>query len=635
MSDAREIIGQFNGGATCWLNATYQALCAMRPFMIEIHEAAASASAESLVLAAATTAQLARKFFGTSTVDIPECARGEFISAAFARADQESRVSFARIVTVARSLGDPRTFYECASLARVRPLPIAICAMTGYGAPDDAGLREHFLAGAALRLFCGLVIYCATTGARPTPEYGTIGEVGPAMLETIIGALEYEGARNIRALFNASSHGYCLCAEHIIRPGSFMPLAHAGEKLTPELCIHVVPPSMADAADARDVFVAQVQASVDVCERNCKICAKPGVAWVEMREDFAPIIAIATDDMIARGLTRGATSTATYRRSPMGTLCVPQIITVMRRTDASPGDFALATYQLRAQIIQEGGHFVARIDHWSGSCAYVSDTMVSMDDTRAMPLSPGVCTLFYARRVLPGSGARDIVVARARAESIVNTAIACAMYGYAELNSNHATMTSSGYAPQQLAAPASIVSLCAPTSAPSVAARFYATAVRTCAKLRAPCAISDDVIAQLLERGVGIQFAPAIARAMAMIGADAFAFWKLWTDSAVLAMLNTDECDKLRVAIAGMMGEGIASTRALLAHPAYTIARAEVRDVIARAIERISGAPCQHAIGTHADACVRTVAPRAVAASACAGASANVAIFPRRVPVHL
>jgi hypothetical protein len=488
--------GLINGGATCWLNATYQSLVSLGPLLELLLRHSRADNPAHFMLAETVASQLSARFFRTEPLTS--------FSIAQLLARSSARAQEALAIITRASCDSPDAFYASAQIrdyARAPyHLPFASCALLSTGDPR-----------AALYLFCALVIYCASTGARPVPEYRSIGEVGPAMLETIIGALCFErdanGARELRELFSIDIESTCLCFDHARDP------ARAQFAREPaQMCIQVAPNACAHA------FIASVQVSVDVCEKKCA-CTIPGVMGIEYRANFGPIITIMTDDMVARGLTTPSV-TSVYRRNPIGSLQVPRAMTL------ADG----ATYTLIAQIIQEGGHFTAQVAR-ARAFAYISDQSVSAQ--HEMTISPGCVTLFYVR---------DTMVTPSRA-TIPLIALAHSMRGYTALNRVRDIIATNGMTPQPLLAPQSIADL-PPINCDDLFKEFYFAAIGTHISLASRAPVSQVALETLFAHKTGAKYASLIA--CSSFSDSDFSAWHFLIAPAILAILAQEsQCDAI------------------------------------------------------------------------------------------
>lgn len=609
--------GLTNGGATCWLNATYQSLISLDPLMEVLLRHALAIEPARLMLANYINDRLTAKFFGFGQAQTAAAAQldAATLSAIIAQASAPTRELFVRIVSIIDALSNSESFYAAPMLRELFgtsghdgdrdchdnwPFPLATCAIINYGRNQSIQVPDA-LADSALRLFGALVIYCAATGARPVPEYHSIGEVGPAMLETIIGALCWEqaGAEEIRAIFRVRSHSLCYCFDHA---DEFVASATKAElpkinqgPAQDQMCIQAVPPGGANDGQS---FVASVQTSVDICEKYCmhtranadsnlsQECGIPSVLNLEYHESFGPVLVIMTDDSIARGLTR-PTVTSVYRRSPIGMLQVPREMSLMTRMSAdAPGAPALATYHLVAQIIQEGGHFTATVARsnrsgarpYAYAYAYASDRSISPQSD--MTVSPGVCALFYTRvriDALPSDLQVTSIAARAICESIKN---------YVALNNNINVVASSGHAAQPLAPAQSIAAVAqsgSNISLPQSFRDFYFAAMNMHITLAIRTTLAPSGLETLWANKIGAHHGSLIARAVlrakqAKFQPDIdFAIWRFCADPVVRAILRATESDKLRAEIDRRMSEqinplvGLAAHNAIISHPSKNI----------------------------------------------------------------
>ena len=492
------------------------------------------------------------------------------------KTDANMRNAFVRFAHIIEPLTTPETFYACPQLKEFASpkdsptrLPLAMCALINYGHDRNAD--------AALRLFAALAVYCAITDARPLPEYHTIGEVGPAMFETIIGALCFEYPRcenEIRDLFRIKIDPTCLCFDHgrdfvataskeDYHANKYFAVSPTRDKTIDQMCIQVVPPSIhpgsssMDETVARDAFIASVQVSVDICEKKCSAassCRIPGVLSIEKHDQFGPIITIMTDDMIARGLTK-PTATSVYRRSPIGAICVPREMIIISR-DVSSGGYRLVTYRLTAQIIQEGGHFTANVARATSSSsesgalqyAHASDMMVS--PLCDMTISPGCVALFYV--IVEGTKP----CSAAHAQEIMLRATCCALHGYITQARSQSITAASGIISQPLdpLCGRSVNCLHATTIAPEdLFAQFYSSAISTHVALSIRRTLAPSELKMLHSHKVGSKYADMIARS-AMLGNGTisedrqFTSWYFWTDPGILAILYdpSGSGDKIR-----------------------------------------------------------------------------------------
>lgn len=373
-------IGLYNGGATCWLNSIYQALTALDPIMCIIRARTRDTSECVRTGTYIILHTMSARMFRTRVKSDATLARCTFVSHPFS--------NWQLIIDATNDRTTPSQYYD-GSFARdarignarefLAACPVVHIALALADQDQYAGVY----------LFCAMVLHCALVGARPLPEYGSIGEVSPSVIDLIISALDAEACQDqhVRDLFEFRSQSITLCAQHI---ETFDAHGADSRAIDVSRCISIVPTS-----DARE-FVAQVHASIDMSERVCHLCARESRACANIttRARLPCILTIMTDDQTARSLT-SSTSTQVYRRSPIGTISVPEAFDV---EDAVTRE--IVTYVLVAQIIQEGGHFatiIRRASEDGQSCAwYASDMSVTEHD--ACAYSPGTVVLFYVSR---------------------------------------------------------------------------------------------------------------------------------------------------------------------------------------------------------------------------------------------
>ncbi|MFA5767043.1 MAG: hypothetical protein WC919_03915, partial [Candidatus Paceibacterota bacterium] len=252
-------IGMYNGGATCWLNATYQALTSLDPLMhiisARIHQTSECARNCTYIILHTMSAHLFRTHLGRDAI-LQHCT--------FAT---RPCANWQDIIGAITNRTAPTQYYD-GSFARDARITDVRAFLASYPFAHMALILASQDQYAGLYLFCAMVLHCALTGARPLPEYGSIGEVSPSVINLITRALDVEAtdARPMssitRALFAIRSQSITLCANHFDR-------AQMASSSPMELsyCISIVPTS-----DVHE-FVAQVRASIDMSERECQVCA--------------------------------------------------------------------------------------------------------------------------------------------------------------------------------------------------------------------------------------------------------------------------------------------------------------------------------------------------------------------------
>ena len=635
---ASQFFGLINGGATCWLNATYQSLISLDPLMEVLLRCATELKPAHLALAHEINSLLLAKFFGFGYMAAAPMKGAAPIPLEIlvAQIDPSIQETFIKFVSLIGSLSNPESFYACQTIKELYGmqkvpessgrivLPLATCALIRYGqlSAGDVASRD-----AALRLFCALVIYCAATDARPVPEYHSIGEVGPAMLETIIGALCFENSggkvsheKEIRDIFRVrTGHSACLCFEHaqqfmtdVSKQGNEISDRYLVETESDSMCVGVVPPC--NHGD----FVSSVQVAIDTCEKNCSACVRsqvsparirsaneclsgireadlfhsgirsagiPGVMSVEIHEQFGPVIVVMTDDTNARGLTRPSV-TSVYRRLATGPVAqtglrVPREITIL----SNGAGTTLVTYRLVAQIIQEGGHFTAmcaRTDPASKTLHYAYASDMNVSSCRDMTISPGACALFYTRvehseKSLASVSARPIIT-RAICQSAAN---------YVELNQNLTVVSSNGVSMSaQLQPLQSVANIsCVTTDFKS----FYQAALGIQIALALRVTVLPTGLEALFENKIGIAHAGLIAQMVFRVKPihkfepDDFAVWRFWIDPAINEILCSSESDHLRAELINRIRTQVNPLRGLAADPFVT--SHSKRDILIRAIE--------------------------------------------------
>lgn len=572
--------GLLNGGATCWLNATYQALISIEPFMKYLRDHTTKLEPAQIAAADAINGKLMNKFFGHTAQ------KSDDVSEIVAMG-----IEFAKICAIIDPLTSPDTFYSCESLKKYASapsvhFPLAICALNESIRFSQS---PRYLQESALRLFGALVIYCATTGARPYPEYRATGEVGFAMFETIIGALEFEGLKNIRALFNVGVKSRSLCFDHTAQYAIETPTT--GVESLDQLCLHVVPPSstaVEHASLAYEIFTSSVQTSVDVTDKPCSICKIPTIMSIENHEKFGPVIAIITDDIVARGLVKGAATTSVYRRSPVGQIYVPYEFTILNKVSESTFDFV--TYRISSQILQEGGHFtaiVARTNRNITSYAYISDTGVSIIPN--MKVSPGMAMLFYT--AVNKSG---IIIDERTAMQIFGRTTYRSIQGFNALNRNNAVTPSVGLAPQELANSAHVGLLKFNVADfGNIIRDFYYIALNSQVMLEMRTTLAQSGLDIFYDNKVGIGFALAIVLALwkqtqnggrAKFTPSHFAAWKLWISPQMLQILAMDCADKLRRELRDRIASSTSPLTGLTNDPSVLNLPSTIRPIVSKLI---------------------------------------------------
>lgn len=364
---ADTINGQLNGGATCWISSTYQVLIALAPLQ-RVLRAHIRSSQQIHVARAALVAATHKLFpsFARPCVCPPNMSADAPIFAHLCALPERSLYSFAQI---------PQELW------RDWRAPCVIYALTAREEPANT---------AALRLFCALVLYCARAKDGPWPEYNTMGEVSLAMLGMILRAIDSElGTHEASALFEIGALSKTLCATCAMRAHSAQQThweTPRAEEREMAIGLHVIPPLATQMSTS-------VQMSLEISERECtNACGNPGLLGIEMRAHFSEIIAISTDDIIARAQQAVTSSTTMYRRRADIPIKIPR--TMVLNSDGKP-----ARYRLVAEILQEGGHITAICAR--GQCApnrgaiYANDTRIEY--LRDMPASMTACMLFYVR----------------------------------------------------------------------------------------------------------------------------------------------------------------------------------------------------------------------------------------------
>lgn len=628
---ASQFFGLINGGATCWLNATYQSLISLDPLMEVLLRCATELKPAHLALAHEINSLLLSKFFGFGYMAAAPMKGAAPIPLEIlvAQIDPSIQETFIKFVSLIGSLSNPESFYACQTIKELYGmqkvpessgriiLPLATCALIRYG---QSTARDAEPRDAALRLFCALVIYCAATDARPVPEYHSIGEVGPAMLETIIGALCFENMggmkggisreKEIRDIFRVrTGHSACLCFEHaqqfmtdVSKQGNEISDRYLVETESDSMCVGVVPPC------THGDFVSSVQVAIDTCEKNCSACVRsqaspagirsagirsaneclkgiPGVMSVEIHEQFGPVIVIMTDDTNARGLTRPSV-TSVYRRLATGPVAqtglrVPREITILSYGAGT----TLVTYRLVAQIIQEGGHFTAmcaRTDPASKTLHYAYASDMNVSSCRDMTISPGACALFYTR-----VEHSEKSIASVPARPIITRAICQSTANYVELNQNLTVVSSNGVSMSAQLQPAqSIANInCVTTDFKS----FYQAALGIQIALALRVTVLPTGLEALFENKIGIAHAGLIAQMVFRVKPihkfepDDFAVWRFWIDPAINEILCSSESDHLRAELINRIRTQVNPLRGLAADPFVT--SHPKRDILIQAIE--------------------------------------------------